>query len=124
MPEFKPIIKKSLIKKLSVNIQSNRNSSILINASCKAKIRQPLETNNTVLLSFEEEISSTDDDSLKISLEGDIIFSFDYQPLEDEPGLDEKLMPIAMGVFFEKTDNILVEMGYKPIGLKANMATK
>lgn len=120
MSDINAILTKATIQKVSVEISNDIGDSFELKADCRAKILPPKEKDNTLLVNLEIQLLTPDEKWIDIFMAGDVIFSFDYQPEEDDKEVGKAIINLALALFFEKVDNTLEEMGHSRLGLKEN----
>lgn len=111
------------LKIISANIIVSRRplKRLEVSVECRAKLKTPGEQDNkSVLLNIELSVGAKNDD-LKIEFDADTIFELDQIPDDYNMIAEQKLIPLARTVLFEKLDEMLVSMGYEKMKLAEQM---
>lgn len=120
MSEFNATLTKSTFQKATVEISNEIGDSFELKADCSAKILPPKEKDNTLLVKMEIRLFTPSEEWINIEMAGDVIFSFDCQPNENDKEVGKMITNKSLALFLKKIDSILEEMGQKPLGLEEN----
>lgn len=106
------------IVSLHVDIARTLSKSFDLKVGCRAKTKIPknIEEKKAVL-NIELNIVTAEKEDVKIELDADVSFVFNQIPDDYNQIIEEKCMPIAQTRIFDLLDDILVNMGYKKLGL-------
>lgn len=122
MMETNPQIRYIRIVKSHIEIARLLSKSFELKVGCKAKTKIPKNSEDKkAVLNIEVDIATTEKDDMRIELEADICFEFENIPDDYDKVLEEECMPIGQKKLFDLLDNILIDMGYKKLGLADKM---
>lgn len=118
MLEINPEIRYVRIVSAHIEIARTLSKSFELKVGCKAKTKIPQNSQEKkAILNIELNIATTEKEDMKIELEADVHFEFNQAPDDYDKIMEEECMPIAETKLFNVLDDILVNMGYKKLGL-------
>lgn len=122
MLETRPEISNMRIVNSHFEIERSLPKSFELKVECRAttKIPKNIEEKRAIL-TIEFSIITVKTEDIKISLETDIIFTFDNVPDNYDKIIEEECMPMAQTKIFNTVDDILICMGYEKLNLAQQM---
>lgn len=118
MSEINVEILKKRINRIHIDISQNLSREIKLKAESKVQVKTPKEEKEkTALILMETSISIPDSDDINIIMNAEFVSKFDEVPSDYDSFIEGKCIPLAQEVLFKSLDNILIEMGYKKLGL-------
>lgn len=117
MSEINAKIFKQRIVKSNIYVSRNITRQFELNIACRAQVKPPNdEKDTTVLLTMALHVG-TENKEIKIEFEADVYFELGCVPEDYNAVAEEYLIPLARTSLLEKLDDILINMGYKEMGL-------
>ncbi|QIB69763.1 hypothetical protein Ami103574_10715 [Aminipila butyrica] len=111
-------IKKRRLNKIHIDISQALPKNFKLDAESTVKVKTPKnKEEKTLLILMETHIGIPNSDDINIILNVDFVFEFDEVPNDYDSIVKDEIVPLAQKDLFKTLDNILVEMGYKELGL-------
>ena len=118
MLEIRPEISNMRIVNSHFEIERSLPKNFELKVECRATTKTPKDKEDKrAILTIEYNIITAKSEDIKISLETDVIFTFDNVPDSYDKIIEEKCMPMAQTKIFNTIDDILVSMGYAKLNL-------
>ena len=118
MLETRPEISKMRIVNSHFEIERSLSKSFELKVECRATTKTPKDKEEKrAILTVELKIITANTEDIKISLETDVIFTFDNIPDSYDKIIEEECMPMALAKILNTVDDILICMGYAKLNL-------
>lgn len=118
MLEIRPEISNMRIVNSHFEIERSLPKNFELKVECRATTKTPKDKEEKrAILTVELKIITANTEDIKISLETDVIFTFDNIPDSYDKVIEEECMPMALAKIFNTVDDILVCMGYAKLNL-------
>lgn len=117
MSEVNAKIFKQKIVKSNIYVSRTIERQFELNIACRAQVKPPNNKDDTTVLLTMELHVDTENEEIKIEFEADVYFELGCIPEDYNEVAEEYLIPLARTSLLDKLDDILINMGYKEMGL-------